>query len=167
MCSYVVTVAQQHQCSQVTNSPLVALILSQVHDAVSCFTTQVQLRSEMHATQRRELQDFANDIYSKLAPDLHSSVELACEKGASNWLSCLPLKTHGFALHKSAFRDAIMLRYHWSPAACPTSCACGHAFTIEHSISCPKGGFPSLRHNDFRDLTANLMSEVCSYTCKH
>ena len=79
-----VTAAQQHyQCSQVVNSPLVTLIVSQLHDAISCLL----LRSEAHANQRKELQDFTNNIYSKLAPDLHSSVELACEKGASNWLS--------------------------------------------------------------------------------
>ncbi len=29
-------------------------------------------------------------------------------------------------------------------------------------LSCPKGGFPSLRHNEIRDITANLLSEVCS-----
>ena len=29
-------------------------------------------------------------------------------------------------------------------------------------ISCSKGGFPSLRHNEVRDLTATMMSEVCS-----
>ena len=42
-------------------------------------------------------------------------------------------------------------------SACPTSCACGHDFTVEHSISCPKGGFPSLRHNELEvhDLTVN------------
>ena len=26
----------------------------------------------------------------------------------------------------------------------------------------PYGGFPSLRHNEIRDLTANLLSEVCN-----
>ena len=93
---------------------------------------------------------------------MRSSVMLAQEKGASNWLSCLPLKSHNFVLHKTAFRDAIALRYHWLPSACPTSCACGHSFTIEHALSCPKGGFPSLRHNEVRDLTANLLSEVCN-----
>ena len=89
---------------------------------------------------------------------------LAQEKGASNWLSCLPLKSHNLVLHKTAFRDAIVLCYHWLPSACPTSCACGHSFTIEHALSCPKGGFPSLRlrHNEVRDLTANLLSEVCN-----
>ena len=55
-----------------------------------------------------------------------------------------------------------MLRYHWTLPVCPTSCACGHDFTIDHCISCPKGGFPSLRHNEVSDLTATMMSEVCT-----
>ena len=29
------------------------------------------------------------------------------------------------------------------------------------SLSCPRGGFPSIRHNEIRDITATLMSEVC------
>ena len=28
--------------------------------------------------------------------------------------------------------------------------------------SCPKGGFPSLKHNEIRDLIANLLTEICS-----
>ena len=65
-------------------------------------------------------------------------------------------------LFKSAFRHAVMLCYHWTPSACPTFCAYGHDFTVEHSISCPEGGFPSLKHNEVHDLTVNMMSEVCS-----
>ena len=33
------------------------------------------------------------------------------EKGASSWLSALPIREHGFSLHKGAFIDAICLRY--------------------------------------------------------
>ena len=29
-------------------------------------------------------------------------------------------------------------------------------------LSCPKGGFPSIRHNEIRDLTATLLTVVCS-----
>ena len=36
----------------------------------------------------------------------------------------------------------------------------GHDFTNDDSISCPKGGFPSLQHNEVHDLTAAMMSEV-------
>ena len=104
-----VTAARQHNCSLYTSYSLVDLIVSQSHNTAFCFANQVQLRSEIHATQRKELEGFAKSIYDQLPPDLLSSVELACEKGASNWLSCLPLKFHGFSLHKTAFWGAIML----------------------------------------------------------
>ena len=31
-------------------------------------------------------------------------------------------------------------------------------------MSCKRGGFISIRHNDLRELTANMMSEVCKDT---
>ena len=34
-------------------------------------------------------------------------------------------------------------------------------FTVEHSFTCPKGGFPSIHHNEIRDLTTSLLTEVC------
>ena len=32
---------------------------------------------------------------------------------------------------------------------------------VDHALSCPKGGFLSIRHNEVRDLTADLLTEVC------
>ena len=32
---------------------------------------------------------------------------------------------------------------------------------IQHEMSCKKGGFITIRHNDLCDLTANLLTEVC------
>jgi len=43
----------------------------------------------------------------------------------------------------------------------PVNCECGAAFTIDHVLSCKKGGFISLLHNEVRNLTANLLNEVC------
>ena len=34
---------------------------------------------------------------------------------------------------------------------------------IQHAMSCKKGGFITIRHNDLRDLTANLLTEVYKY----
>ena len=48
------------------------------------------------------------------------------------------------------------------PSQLPSHCACGNKTTIEHALSCPKGGFPSIRHNEIRDMTAKLLSEVCT-----
>ena len=86
-------------------------------------------------------------------------------KGASTWLTVLPLTEHGFTLHKSAFHDALALRYGWTPSRMPSKCECGNTFNVEHALSCAKGGFPSLRHNEVRDITASLLTEVCSEVC--
>ena len=36
---------------------------------------------------------------------------------------------------------------------------------MKHVLSCPKGGYPSICHNEVRDLTAKLMTEVCHDVC--
>ena len=77
----------------------------------------------------------------------------------------IPLEEFSFTLHKGVFRDAVALRYGWQPSYSPSSCACGSNFSVEHALSCPKGGFPTIRHNEVRDLTASLMSEVCHDVC--
>ena len=41
------------------------------------------------------------------------AVDLACEKGASNWLTVIPLKDMDFDLNEREFRDALRLRYDW------------------------------------------------------
>ena len=89
-------------------------------------------------------------------------MNLATEKGASSWLTTFPLEEYGFALHKSALQDALALRYGWLPHHTPAHCACGSSFLVDHALSCPKGGLPSIRHNEIRDLTAKLLMEVCS-----
>ncbi len=101
-----------------------------------------------------------------LLPDrLQKASALSREKGASTWLSALPLTEHGFTLPKSAFHDALALRYGWAPACLPTNCSCGNNFSVEHALSCAKGGFPTIRHNEIRDITASLLTEVCNEVC--
>ena len=73
----------------------------------------------------------------------------------------LNIDEHGFALHKGAFRDALCLRYGWCPSHLPSHCVCGEKFTVDHALNCPRGGYPSIRHNELRNITADLLSEVC------
>ena len=88
-------------------------------------------------------------------------MEASKEKGASSWLSSLPIAEHGFALLKGAFRDALCLRYGWRPPYLPLNCVSGKQYTIEHALSCACGGLPSIRHNELQDLTAQLLTETC------
>ena len=93
------------------------------------------------------------------------AMSLAQEKRASSWLTARPLEEFGFSLHKGTFWDAIALRYGWLPPDCPAHCACGSSFSVQHALSCPKGGFPTLCRNEVRDLTAKAMTEICHDVC--
>ena len=93
-----------------------------------------------------------------------------CKVVIHSWLihssiSALPVEEHGFALHKGAFHDALCLRYGWLPSGLPTQCVCGQGFSVDHSMNCPTGGYPTLRHNELRDFTAAILSEVCTDVC--
>ena len=114
----------------------------------------------MKAKKHRQSQAAA-ELKDKLPDSLQRAISLSTEKGSSSWLSTLPIAEHGFALHKSAFRDALCLRYGWYPSNMPLHCTCGKQFSVEHALSCSHGGFPSIRHNELRDITAELLSEVC------
>ena len=77
-------------------------------------------------------------------------------------LTAVHLDEYGFSLHKSAFQDTLALHHGWLLLHAPTHCACGTSFSVEHALSCPKGGLPSIQHNEIRDLTTTLLTEVCS-----
>ena len=110
-------------------------------------------------------QQFLSGLYNQLlpilSPKLQRSLLLSSEKGLSSWLTTFPLSEHGYTLHKGAFCDALHLRYGCQPTSLPSSCVCGKSMTVENAFSCSFGGFPSIRHNELRDITASLLSEVC------
>ena len=47
----------------------------------------------------------------------------------------------------------------------PLKCECGNNLSVEHAMSCARGGFPSIRRTEIRDLTATLLTEVCNNVC--
>ena len=79
---------------------------------------------------------------------------------SSSWLNALPLVEHGFDLSKSAFCDAVSLRYGWEIKSLPSTCACGAHFNPAHTLQCPTSGYTITRHNEVRDLLAESLREV-------
>ena len=149
------------QASVKLTAPLVAVIASQDQtleiDPNYIFVAETEIR----ASNRQHSEDRANVIYSQLAPEMKSCVDLTKERGASSWLSVLPLSEQGFHLYNGEFRDALCLCYGWSLSNTPQLCNCGKAFTVNHAMVCHMGGFPTICHNEIRDLTASLLTEVC------
>ena len=76
-------------------------------------------------------------------------------------MTALPLTDYGFCLHKGAFRDALCLQYGWQPPMLPSNCVCGKQFSVEHALCCPCGGIPTILHNELRDMTDGLLTELC------
>ena len=73
-------------------------------------------------------------------------------------------------LHKKIMQrhqtsDALSLRYGWTPSNIPLECTCGKLFTVDHVLMCSKRGFPSLKHNEIKDLTADIVSKICHNVC--
>ena len=64
-------------------------------------------------------------------------------------------------LHKGEFRNALCLRYGWNLRSTPTLCNCGTSFSVDHAMTCHMGGIPTIRHNEIRDITATLLTEIC------
>ncbi|KAL5494471.1 hypothetical protein EMCRGX_G015811 [Ephydatia muelleri] len=144
----------EYTASRSVCKPLYNLIL--LHDSsypTEAIEQQVEAKKEVHSLKLKHSQGSAFNLRPQLANSTQRSMDLAQEKGASNWLTTLPIDENGFTLHKGAFRDAIALRYGWLPSNIPSTCTCGKSFTVEHALSCPLGGFPSIRHNEIRDLT--------------
>ena len=122
---------------------------------------QASIKRDIKQRNRRSQQEIAKNLKEELPVRLTRAMELASEKGASIWVVALPIAEHNFTLHKGSFRDAICLSYGWKPSRLPTHCVCGCNFSVEHAFSCPSGALPSIRHDDIRDLTARLLTEVC------
>ena len=39
----------------------------------------------------------------------------------------------------------------------PTNCACGKKFNIDHALTCMKGGFIHRRHDEIRNIFAEML----------
>ena len=91
---------------------------------------------------------------------LHSKPITAGLKGASLWLTAIPLKDQGSALNKQEFRDYLRLRYNLPLQDLPSTCACGQPFNVSHALSCKKGGFVAQRHDGVRNQLTYVLSKV-------
>ena len=89
-------------------------------------------------------------------------MDLATQKGASSWLTVLPIRDMNFDQNKSEFRDAVKLRYDWDIPCMPSVCVCGDHFNVDHAMICKRGGFVIQRHNELRYLQVEMLRMVCN-----
>ena len=121
------------------SAPLVEVIVSQGTEIPSKETikqvrhVRTEIINDLHRQEREK-------VIRELDNDMKKVLSQNCEKGASSWLTILPLKEQGFNLTKDEFRDVLALRYNRKIKNLPSKCACGQAFDTNHAMNCKKGG---------------------------
>ena len=157
---------QEYQFSKEVTSVLTEAIIAQQKDLTPDLDSQSkEAKSRVRSIRRNDHSEALDSLRTRMTSDEKRANDISCEVGASNWLTTLPFEDKGFHLSKREFWDAVSLRYRWPIRRLPTKCACGSFFNVSHSLSCKKGGFVTQRHNELRDLTADLLSEVCPDVC--
>ena len=112
--------ASHHDASIKITAPLTALIMEQSHRYPNTTKAeQIRIKKESVKARKHCQSQAAAELKDKLPSTMQRAMNLSTEKGGSSWLSMLPISEHGFALHKSAFRDVLCLRYGWYPSNLP------------------------------------------------
>ena len=151
----------EYAASRKITEPLkMSIINQQPHhqqnkDAVTDIKADVKREKEVILKNRYHI------VYSHANNETKRSLEAAREKGASSWLTTMPLDWLGYTLNRTEFRDSLALRYNWSIKDIPHFCACGKKNDINHCLTCKKGGYTIMRHNHIRDAEAKIMREIC------
>ena len=78
-------------------------------------------------------------------------------------LTSLPLKEFGFTMKKTEFHDYIAFRYNFKISRVSKLCGCNQVNSINHSLTCKKGGYTILRHNSLAKVLGELMNEAGCY----
>ena len=95
-----------------------------------CIAAQVLAKKETKNLRRNQEKEAASSIRQTVPELLKRDMDLAQQRGASSWLTSLPIEEFGFSLHKGAFWDALALRYGWSPLNLSVHCTCGTSFSV-------------------------------------
>ncbi|EDO42709.1 predicted protein [Nematostella vectensis] len=140
--------------------PLAEQIKQQTHE-LPCDDAVQEAQQEARREKNEYLKSRYAEVKSSLPVNMLRAVDLATQEGASSWLTVLPLRLMSFDLNKREFRDALGLRYDWEIPETPSICVCGDTFDADHAMICKRGGFVIQRHNELRDLEAELLSLVC------
>ena len=136
------------------SAPLVSKIEAQSHETPE----EVEVQRLVYATRKENddgLREELKEVKAMFPDKTQRAVDLTCEKGASNWLVVIPLKDMDFDFNKREFPDAVRLRYDWPIPDNPSVCDCESMFTVDHAMIVIQ------RHNEIRDLEAELLDMVC------
>ena len=153
---------KEYNYSTTATAPLVEDIINQRKTYSADVSDKIKdAKKKIQRDKTTDSSAMFEEIKQKLSDSAAKNLELQSHKGASSWLTCLPLAEHDFVVNKQEFKDAMSLRYGKPINGMPRYCSCGEANNLNHALICKRGGYVSIRHNQIRDLESSMLSEVC------
>ena len=152
------TTDMEYEYSRSATKELTDAIYHQVPEFTEDIRKMAEVKHEISKSRAAYYKEKRQEILPELNDIQTLQLDLAAEKGASSWLTSLPLQTFGYTLNKQEFNDALALRYNLKIKDAARKCVCGESNTINHLLVCKKGGYVNLRHNSLRNLIAELVS---------
>ena len=147
------------EASQIITQSLVKVILES--KSLQSFNSHdVNQTKDMKLTKEDMLRTKTVELSEKLRVEKKHYVEQSREKGASLWLSALPIASQSYILNKREFRDSICLSYGWKLDGVPSFCACGQNNDLDYALRCSRMGYVHLRHNHLRDIIGQLLVDA-------
>jgi hypothetical protein len=159
----VATSAQQYGSSRlICGEHITSILLQEDMLRSSVLSSQSKARREVKKTNQLQQNDAHSAIQSdqSYSETLKRAIQHTSGKGASSWLTALPLQNEGFVFNRADFRDLLRLRYDITLDDMPANCVCGKPYNSQHALTCATGGFILRRHNDIRDFLGNLLTET-------
>ena len=153
---------QQFAASTSITAPHVDSITTQSMFMRESENSTEELKRQHQALKTASVKSRMESIDSTLPSDLLRSVNQSRDKGASSWLTAVPLVDQGLVLNKQEFRDSLRLRYNMPLSDLPSKCVCGEKYSVCHVLSCKKGGFVAQRHVGVCNLLTSLIDKVCT-----
>ena len=154
--------AKEYDNSRKATQSLTPRIVAQEHEYNLDRNRERQIEREIKEAREAGHKEKLDSLRASMTDEQKPANDLAQMKGASAWLTSLPLKEEGFSLNKREFFDAIHLRYRWTLRRLPSKCGCKKSFTTDHAMQCPLGGYVHRRHDQMRNLFATLLDGVAN-----
>jgi len=121
-------------------------------------------RGKETRTLRRTLRNgthkgLKNELLSGSDETTKRRLKRSCQTGS--WLTITPNRMNGTLLSADEFRDSLRIRYGLVPLHLQQECdGCYQRFSVEHAMSCKKGGLITIRHDDVKGEWHQLCAQA-------
>ena len=84
-----------------------------------------KIKNRIKAVKKSRNLQLLEAVRGSFSEEKNKLLDISCEKGASLWLTTLPIKDEGFQIDKQSFWDLLKIRFGYQLTRLPNVCACG------------------------------------------